>query len=552
MALTAFGQNFQEMNYEEILQKLIENNEKSRNYTNWNAASAATNEIIKNIDSMEQMKLEAESLTQQVTSIENEISTNSKQAELFGKLDDLQSHLRSLEINNTKQIDQNIEVTKRISTLQEEVQSLKDSIDEMEKKEKQYNEDIQKKKDEQTKREEQYDSVKSVLNDLLIQSQQLKAEEEKRLEKLMGLMEKEIQIRNDMIIVENTPEKTKEDIKRYNAIIPNKKRTGKNSSSEQLDEDVDGSYEDSFVHVNINLFENLKQNTKDSIFTGPVSSLCFANANPFIATGGENGYVKINRTDNTRQVSTLTDTNRRIMSMSFSPSDILFATASYDTVIRYYNIPSFTLVDNNRENRDCVNDAKFLSDDKIVSCCRDQTVKIYNVGRSTPINSFTSVSQPYSLSFYQTQVVSSHHDGKLRLWDPRSSARPIEIKAHKSSAIRAICIPHTSTVVSIGTDRAIVVNDLRNIRDPYQGSINIFKSGTPDEYMQIAVTEDSAFVGGSDGQIYNYSLDNYKFKNSRKGHEAPVICVAVKPSIGMMVSGDRSGNVIYWKKEIIM
>lgn len=542
------------MNFDEILQQLIKINEKSLSYNDWNAASAATNEIIKNIDSMEQMKLETESLNQEVASIENEISTNGKQTELFGKLDDLQNHLHSLEVNSTKQIDLKLELTQQITTLQDEINSLKFSVDELEKKEKEYNDDIEKKKKEQFKREEDYDSIKSVLTDLSLQTTQLKSEEEKRLNKLMGLMEKEIQIRNDMIVMGNIPSNKKEDMSRYNAIIPNKKKSRKNSSNEQLDDELDGSSnEDSFVHVNVNLFENLKQNTKDSIFNGPISSLCFANANPFIATGGENGFVKINRTDNTRQVAVLKESTRRIMSISFSPSDVLLATASYDTVIRYYNIPSFTLVDNIRDNRDCVNDAKFLSDDKIVSCCRDQTVKMYNVSRSAestrPISSFTSVSQPYSVSFFQTQVVTSHHDGKLRLWDPRSQAPPIEIKAHKSSAIRAICIPHTSTVVSIGTDRAIVVNDIRNLRDPYMGSINIFKSGTPDEYMQIDVTEDSAFIGGSDGQIYNYSLENYKFKNCRKGHDAPVTCVTVKPTIGMMVSGDRSGNVIYWKKE---
>ena len=373
------------MDYNEILQQLIKINEKSLNY-NWNAASAVTNEIIQSIDSMEKIKSETDSLNQEVTSLENEISSNSKQAELFGRLDDLQRLLRSLENNYENQIGENLEITQRITSLKNEVQPLRVSLDEMEKKEIQYRDDIQKRLNEGSKREEEYDSIRSVLNDLVEQSTQLKTEEEKRLSKLMGLMEKEIQIRNDMIVMENTPAQQKDDTGRFNAVIPNKKKSGKQSSSEHLgDDNEDGSYEDSFVHVNVNLFEKLKQNNRDTIFSGPVSCLCFANTNPFIAIGGEDGYVKINRTDNFRQNANIADSTRRIMSMSFSPNDILFATASFDTVIRIYNVPSFTPAENNqiianiRDNRDCVNDAKFLTDDKIVSCCRDQTVKLYEI-----------------------------------------------------------------------------------------------------------------------------------------------------------------------------
>lgn len=542
------------MDYDEILQKLVIINKKSLENNVWNSASAATNEIINNIDSINQIKSETESLNQEVTSIENEVRTNSMQAELFGKLDDLRNGLRAMEVDYNKQIDRNLDISYQIATLQNEIQPLKILIDELEKKEKQYTEDIEKRKNEKNKREEEYDSIKKVLTDLTLQSTELKSEEDKRLSKLMPLLEKEIQLRNDIPSLDDAKPQNNQDASRYNAIIPDKKKSKSRTQSEIIDEDAENSYDDSYVHVNVNLFEKLKQNNKDKIHAGPVSCLAFANTNPFIATGGQDGFVKIIRTDNFRQNASITDSTRSIMAMAFSPSDVLFATASYDTVIRFYNVAhSFSNININfRDNRDCVNDAKFLSDDKLVSCCRDQTVKIYDVKRAVPINSYTSVSQPYSITFYQTQVVTSHHDGKLRLWDTRISSPPIEIKAHKSSAIRAVCVHNSSDVVSVGTDRAIIVNDLRNIRDPYKGSINISRSGIPAEYIQIAVTEDSAFIGGSDGQVYDYSLDTYKFKNSRKGHEAPVICVAVKPSIGMMVSGDRSGNVIYWKKEIII
>jgi WD40 repeat protein len=276
--------------------------------------------------------------------------------------------------------------------------------------------------------------------------------------------------------------------------------------------------------------------------------MAFALAQPLVATGGEDSIVNIFSTDSYRRTGQLTDAARSIMSIGFSPTDSFLLTASWDNKIRVYKSSTMTLVHTCSDNRDCVNDATFVADDRFISVCRDHTVKLFDVNRSTPVYGFTSSSTPYSLTAIQGEslVVTAHHDGKLRAWDFRSRGTPMELHVHKLNIMQVLGQAGSARVVSLGADKTVTVSDMRT--KTVERKVSIAQSGMPSEKMQMALWRGHVMIGGTSGDVYDYDLGLGKVAGVMKGHKGPVFCVAVKGTVGPMASGDKSGVVRFWMK----
>jgi hypothetical protein len=295
-------------------------------------------------------------------------------------------------------------------------------------------------------------------------------------------------------------------------------------------------------------FENLREGTSTKRHDGPVTCIVCCKSHPLAVTGGQDNVVNLIRTDNGSKVAQLRDAKGSIMALAFDASDRRFLAASFDSSISFYKLPQGIFEYRCSDNRQCVNDAKFLSDDQFISCCRDRTIKLFDFQKSTPISLFTSSSQAYSISALNgiSQVITAHHDGKLRVWDFRASNMMLELPAHKSSIMQVIGFQGSSRIVSFSSDQTISVIDMRT--QMIQGSVKIDEAGIHSERMQIAVYGKTAVIGGQTGELIDYDLTTFKLSRRRKGHQTPVPCVAVKPSAGLMVTGDKAGVIKFWNK----
>lgn len=541
-----------EFNHEAILQQLIDLNNQEDDY--WNSATSITEKIVQVYGNSQKLRAENEALKTSVEEKEKQINQHTEQAELIGRIDSLRTDIKTCERKYSNEIDQNLAYLRQITALKSEVEPLEVEIESQLQRKLCLEKTVEDKKIKIEQATSYFESSNLILTDLTTKYGLLLEERTKLEDQLFRLRTKEANIRNDQMLMERSTMSENPisgvDLSKFKAPLPS--QTSKKGMTLNTRSDVTSneSIDNSFDTLHTNLFEKLKQNSLDKLHSGPVSCICYANTNPIIATGGQDCTVKILRSDNFRRLSSFAQATKSIMAMSFSPSDNLFLSASFDSTIRIYRLPNFTFALNFSDNRDCVNDAKFIADDEIISCSRDQTIKLYDVTKASLIKSFTSSSMPISLTYSQSQVVSGHYDGKLRIWDFRSPSAPVEIRAHKDIIIQCQSKTNSSNIVSLGQDKAIVVSDIRNPQDPFKGSINISKSGIPSEHMQMSLTDDFVYVGGSDGQLYEYSMETWKYHNSRKGHEAPVFCVAAKPSLGIMASGDRVGKVLFWKKDI--
>jgi WD40 repeat protein len=200
---------------------------------------------------------------------------------------------------------------------------------------------------------------------------------------------------------------------------------------------------------------------------------------------------------------------------------------------------------NCKDHTDCVYDAKFLSDDRFVSCSRDQTIRLFDIKNGAPITSFTSSSRPFSICSLQggSLVVTAHFDGKLRGWDFRTRGAPLEFKAHKGTVGFVTSIPGMTQLLSYGSDdKFLMVSDLR--AKNLIGKVP-HKPAVPREKIQLALWGDQAVIGAANGHICAYDLTTFRLKEMIKGAESPVYCVAAKPNFGL-ATGDQSGVVRFW------
>jgi WD40 repeat protein len=279
--------------------------------------------------------------------------------------------------------------------------------------------------------------------------------------------------------------------------------------------------------------------------SGAVTCLAICNFTGLAASGGEDAIVNIFRVDSVQPVGQIRDAAGSIMSLCFSPSGDMLLAASHDKSVRFYRgTDRFSLCHYNcKDNRDVVYDAKFLSDDRFVSLCRDRTIKVFDLQKMVAISSSLSASIPCSLCSLTTgQVLTGHYDGQVRCWDMRMKDAAFALPAHRARIIQVLGSP-MGTAISLGLDGCIVGSDARA-----QAVVGKIRLGAkiPQEKAEMAVVDQLATIGlGTAGELYVYDIDAFKLKERRAAHKAPVCCVATRGHSGML-TGDKAGCVKFW------
>ena len=371
---------------------------------------------------------------------------------------------------------------------------------------------------------EELEIFKRSLDKLSIDIEQLK---NRLFEKRM----QEVELRNYELPDSKVPQI---DTSRYRAPIP-KPMTKVNS--EVIDEQISDE-----------MLKTIQPGKNFKVFDAPMTSVSFARALPFAAVSGDTNTMSIIQTDNYKIHTTIQHGVSGIMATEFSPSDKLMVAASFDGSIRLYSVPDFSVVQTINENKVVVNDACFITDDKLVTCSRDMTIKLYDVNRSSSTFTFTMASTANTITMLNNEnlIMTGHCDGSIRAWDFRTHNCCFEISAHKSQIVHILGIQQPDRILSLSMDKTIEVTDLR-----YKcrlGSIPLNISGITSEKMKMGATERTVITGGITGNLYEWDLETFKLKGQVSAHKSPSICVSVKKSQGLMASGDKDGIIRFWIK----
>ena len=528
------------MNFDSFLQKLSERDLVIDGSGFWETSTQISDEFVKLSPYQKELIINVKEIKEKVEGLEQELLSNTESGQKMREIQLLTQTIESeKQKNETLVLDESL-LKEEVKNITKELSPLKAKANSVNKQIKNLKEITEALELELNNKNDQQFFCKKSLDQVVEELAKLKTDEEVMIRKLLALKRREMDIRNQDVLPKQ--EKLPQiDYSRYTAPLPNPAE-GTTFSDDEIMADVTVKVE------KIPFLQSLKQEPNTQKHNGSITSLCFANTQPYLASGAEDSAVHIVRTDNFLKTTILRDSPKTIMSIHFSPSDRTMLTASYDGVIRFYRAPDFKLINTNSDNRDCVTSSVFLTEEKFITCSRDHTIKLFDMNRSTPVVSLSPPSTANSVFPLQGEslIITAHHDGMIRGYDLRAQGSPFEIRVHKKQAIQVTGRIGGSRVVSLSSDKTVAVIDIKG--KTVLGSINIQQGGLPSDKMQMALVDKSAIIGSTSGDLYDYDLMSYKLRSTLKGHKIPVLCVAANESMGLLAIGDKDGIVQIWNQ----
>lgn len=203
--------------------------------------------------------------------------------------------------------------------------------------------------------------------------------------------------------------------------------------------------------------------------SGDIHDLCFSPDSRLVATAGDDKLIKIWDVKARSYVRTLKGHSNGVFCVGFSPDGKTIASGSWDKTIRIWETATGKCVRTLRGHRATVESLAFSPDGtKIVSCdFWDEKMNIWRVSTGALLSTvkddflgFRSV----TFSPYGNCIVSGDADGKIRIWDPVTNMCLKSIKAHRAfpNYIESVDFsPDGKHILSTGYDRCIKVCSLK-------------------------------------------------------------------------------------------
>lgn len=327
---------------------------------------------------------------------------------------------------------------------------------------------------------EDFDKIKDVFQQASQTHLKLSTENSKSVSLLLELRSREAELQNSRLFEhpvqkKNTPKLNKSETKQFFAPLPFITGDQKESS---------GDFDSPSIASMI--FQDFKEIKGDIKHQRAVSCLAIANSNPYLASGSQDSTIFLIKTDIAQREKILTPGRKgSIMCLQFSPTDQLLLSGSYESSIFLYSLSNYRLVHTFNENRKCVNDVCFLSDEKFASSSSDQRIIIFDIAQTRQSQVMICSSSPYSICtrFGDSLIFTGHHDGKIRGWDIRESSYPIEIDAHKKKIIQVSLVGNSDLqFATLSADNTIAVFDWRT--RTRMGSINVKETRFPSDQFR--------------------------------------------------------------------
>jgi hypothetical protein len=239
-----------------------------------------------------------------------------------------------------------------------------------------------------------------------------------------------------------------------------------------------------------------------------------------VAGGPSGRYGEIKIWDVTaaapKVVGTIQGHRDSILAIAFSPDGATIASASYDKLIKLWNVADGKVIATLKEHSDAVYAVAFFpGGTQLLSAAGDRTVKVWNV--STAKRLFTvndSLDAVYTAAVHPSgrSFAAAGADRTIRTWGwnadassagGNSAALQASTFAHGESVLRLAYSPDGAVLASAGADRVIKLWDAATLREK-----QAFEA-QPDWVMGLALSADGKLLaaGRYDGTVGLYGLD---------------------------------------------
>ena len=300
----------------------------------------------------------------------------------------------------------------------------------------------------------------------------------------------------------------------------------------------------------------IPSNTRHKLFAHSKEAMCltYTTQGSNIATGGGDGGIRIWDVEQGKEYGSLARQKKAITAIKFSPDDQLLATWSLDRSIKLWKIQTLREAVSFTGHSDTINGCSFsYAARKLITASSDRTIRLWDYNKGIATKTFPCTSACFTIDTIpsETEIISGHLDGTLRLWWAKN-----EEKIHEMKDL------HTDTItsVTISADGNYI---LTNSRDHTLKYIDIRK------YEEIAIFENDMYINGSNTNRATLNSNNtYGAVGSRHGnmiifeikgeeiaveeiyqdfHTSCINAVQWQPGASSFSSIDSSGSLLIWE-----
>jgi WD40 repeat protein len=257
---------------------------------------------------------------------------------------------------------------------------------------------------------------------------------------------------------------------------------------------------------------NIRTGKKQSTLTGhmsPVWRIMFSPGGKMLASGDEQGVIRLWSVDENRELAALKGHSRLISGLAFSPNGALLASSSWDGTVRLWEVAS----------------GKELS-----------VLKGHNTG--TEIMGVAFSPDGATLASW-----SRGSDHALRLWDVKTGSQLEVIEGFFEHADSVAFDPQGTVLATGSRDSAVHLFQVNTGKD-----IDILQSASSGEITEILFSPDGKkLAAASDaGSVYMWDMQRESLQAVFSGYTGVVYGLAFSPEGGLLASGYGDTSVRLW------
>ncbi len=292
---------------------------------------------------------------------------------------------------------------------------------------------------------------------------------------------------------------------------------------------------------NVSLVYNLTAHSK-SIF-----SLAISPDGQILASGSDDGTIKIWRLNQGEQLRTLTGHSATVYSLIISPDGQKLVSGSGDKTIKIWQLSTGQHIRTLTVHSGTIYSLVMSRDGQtLVSSSGDKTIKIYEFNTGKVLHTITGHSdfvRCLAISPDGKTLVSGSDDKTIKIWQ-LSTGKEIRTLTNHSGWIYSLAISADGqTLVSGSSDKTINIWHLSTGQKI--GSITGYSSTV--WYLGISPDGQTLVSGSGDKTIKIWQLSTRQELCTLSGHSGNIYALAISPDGQTLVSGSSDNTVKVWR-----
>ena len=277
-----------------------------------------------------------------------------------------------------------------------------------------------------------------------------------------------------------------------------------------------------------------------------VHSVAFSPNGTTLASGLEDGMVKLWDVVTRRNIATLEGYTGTVYSVAFSPDGTILASGAYDRTIRLWDVATRRNIATLSGHTEAINSVAFSSDKvTLASGALDQTVKLWDIVTQRNIATFEGhTGAVYSVAFSPdgTILASGAYDRTIRLWDVATRRNITTLSGHTDAVNSVAFSPEGTTLASGSWDGTIALWDIAT-----QTNIATLEGHTRG-VTSVAFSPNRPVLasGAMDQTVRLWSIATQTNIAILSGHTDAINSVAFSPNETTLASGAVDGTALLW------